>query len=57
MLFVGRFFTFSNTEEKQTAIAGVDQRVNALEIIAELPVIAAAVNLVAAIARLATMAA
>ena len=30
MLFVGRFFTFSNTEQKQAAIAGVDQRVNAL---------------------------
>jgi hypothetical protein len=30
MLFVGRFFTFRNTEQKQAAIAGVDQRVNAL---------------------------
>ena len=55
MLFVGRFFTFSNTEQKQAAIAGIDQRVNAFGNDRGTSRDRRCVNLVAAMAKLATM--
>jgi hypothetical protein len=54
---VWRLGAFMLSEQQQPAIAGIDQGMIPSEIIAELPVKAAAANLVAAIPRLAAIAA